>query len=153
MSENLDTAFEAEVRALHVVIENWLAGRVTKDAESLAPFSAALAPDFMIISPRGTATERDALLAEFETAHASRKDVSPEFRIRIENCRLRFSDEHTCLGTYEEWQQGGTTSTARLSTVLFRRDAGARNGLLWQHLHETWLAGHAPVEQGTGGTI
>jgi hypothetical protein len=49
------------------------------------------------------------------------------------------------LVTYEEWQQSGDQTTARLSTALFRDKPDAPNGLEWLHVHETWLPDRAPA--------
>lgn len=138
----MEDRFEAEVVDTHEFLGGWLSGSLPRNAESYAPFAASLADDFMIISPAGEATHRAALLPGLERAHAAE---GVDFRIRIENCRLRWSDDQACVGTYEEWQGTSGAQSARLSSVLFRRNPARRNGLEWVHLHETWLAGHAPV--------
>jgi hypothetical protein len=44
------------------------------------------------------------------------------------------------LATYEEWQrQADGSGSGRLSSVVFRQQPGTPNGLLWLHVHETWL--------------
>jgi len=140
----MDGAFEREVRELHVFLEDWFVGRLPDSDAAFAPFAGALSRDFVIVSPRGVATRYEPLCAELRAAHAFHADPAADFRIRIQNCRVRFGDAACCLGTYEEWQHLSEATTARLSTVLFRRHGGARSGLQWHHLHETWLAGHAP---------
>ena len=49
------------------------------------------------------------------------------------------------LVMYEEWHSLKGEESARLSTVLFEKRAGAPNGVAWLHVHETWLPGHAPA--------
>ncbi len=123
-----------EVIDLHRFIQEWMRGSLPKTREAFERFSEVLSGDFMIIHPGGTSEDRAQVTASFWSAHGSRDD---SFRIEIRNPRYRLSSNHYALATYEEWQFGSTT-TARVSTVLFRqRD---RNGKpLWVHLHETWL--------------
>ena len=68
--------------------------------------------------------------------------------LNLVRCRaiagVDWHDDTACVGTYEEWQESGGLQSARLSSILFRRNDALRNGFEWVHLHETWLAGHAP---------
>lgn len=136
----LFAACEAEVAGLHRFFVGWMTGAVARDAAIYARFIDAVADGFALISPGGTATEREALIAELEAAHGGRA----AFDIWIEDCRCRWSAGDLCLITYEEWQQTGVAKTGRLSTALFRRRAASPNGVEWLHVHETWLAGAAP---------
>ncbi len=136
----LFAACGAEVAGLHRFFVGWMTGAVARDAATYARFTGAVADGFALISPGGTVTEREALIAELEAAHGQRA----AFDIWIEDCRCRFTAGDLCLITYEEWQQTGETKTGRLSTALFRRRAAAPNGVEWLHVHETWLPGAAP---------
>ena len=144
--ESAQRRLEREVRDLHRFLEGWLGGRLPDGDAAFAPFPDALGPDFVIISPGGTATGRAALCRELRAAHGVH--AAGDFRIRIENCRLRAAGADFCLGTYEEWQELAGRTTARLGTVFFRAEPSARHGLCWHHLHETWLPGHAPEAPG-----
>jgi hypothetical protein len=139
----MEPAFEREVRDLHEIIRAWLAGTCPDDDATFAGFADALDADFVIISPRGVPTGRRELLKEFRAAHGA---LGGDFELWIDECRLRAAGPDWLLGTYEEWQRAGGETTARLSTVLFFRDTGARNGLRWRHLHETWIEGRAPSD-------
>ena len=141
----MDDSFAAEIGDLHRVLEDWLGGVAPRTADAYRGFSDAIADDFIIIAPDGSVTARDPVVARIEALHGIHAGPQNSFRIRIENCALRIDNGPYCLGTYEEWQDLAGRTTARLSTVLFRRRAGARNGLEWVHLHETWLPGHAPA--------
>lgn len=117
-----------------------MTGAVARDTTTYARFTDVVADGFALISPGGTATEREALIAELEAAHGQ----PAAFGIWIADCRCRWSAGDLCLITYEEWQQTGEVKTGRLSTALFRRRAAAPNGVEWLHVHETWLPGAAP---------
>jgi hypothetical protein len=53
---------------------------------------------------------------------------------------LRYTQGGLTVATYEAWQRHADgTVTGRLSTVVFRDQAGTPNGLVWAHVHETWL--------------
>ena len=135
----------AEIDELHRFLVGWLGGTLPRTEAAFAAFASVLAPDFAIVSPRGVVTERAALLGELEAAHGVHGGPGKAFAIRIENVVLRHDGDGLALFTYEEWQEiGGAAANARISTVLFGRDAAAPNGLVWLHLHETWLPGHAP---------
>ncbi len=139
----MERRFEAEVREFHEALARWLLGTPARDAEGFSGLADVIAEDFMLISPRGVVDRAAPLMAAIEGAHGVHSGVL--FALRIEHCRLRFADGSHCLGTYEEWQERAGVTTARLATVLFRVRAGRRHGLEWLHLHETWLAGHAPL--------
>ena len=125
-----------EVVALHVVIADWLAGRVSDSDDAYRRFSEAMAEDFEIISPAGTHTDRDGIVASLRGAHGVQQ---ASFSIAIKNIRTRMLRPPLALLTYEEWQTEGDRTTARLSSVLLRDEPSAPGGVTWVHLHETWL--------------
>lgn len=137
----MEERFKAEIVETHEFLTGWLSGSLPKNDAVYAPFAAVLADDFVIITPSGEATVRDPLLRELEQGHGAE---GVDFRIWIENVQLRWHDDAAWLGTYEEWQEIGSGTTARLSSVLFRRNDALRNGIEWVHLHETWLPGRQP---------
>ncbi len=135
----------AEIRDLHVFLVGWLAGDLPRDGDTFARFAGVMAPGFVIVSPNGAVTRRGDLLAELEAAHGNRGDAEPPFTIRIEKTTPVHVRGDTALVAYQEWQDlpGGTT--ARQSSALFGRAPDAPHGVHWLHLHETWIAGHAPT--------
>ena len=135
---------EQEVRGFHAFLRDWLAGAVTRTDESFARFSGAMDDGVEVIGPRGTVTPRDALVDEFECLHGQLAADADEFEIWIENFRLRWAADDHALVTYEEWHRRRGTTSARLSSALFRREAAAPCGVAWLHVHETWLPGLAP---------
>lgn len=139
-----EAAGRAEIEDLHRFLVGWLGGTLPRTEAAFAAFASVLAPDFAIVGPRGVVTERAALLSELEAAHGVHAGPGKAFAIRIENVALRREGDGIALFTYEEWQDiGGAPANARISTVLFDRHAAAPNGLVWRHLHETWLPGQA----------
>lgn len=125
--------FFTEIVDLHRFIENWLIGSVPKAAQVFSRFEGALDEDFKIVHPSGKAEDRNQLVNSFWSAHGTVEDLSLEIR----NMGCRISNESFALVSYEEWQFGRTT-TARLSSVVFRIAEGGTE-LKWAHLHETWL--------------
>ena len=125
-----DDAVAAEIVALHDFFTGWFRGEVPNDDPSFAKFPDALAPGFVIVSPTGTLSDRDTVLAGVRGAHGS---WGPDDSIRISNVAVRIRTDETIVATYEEWQRREGTERGRLSTVVFD------SRLRWQHVHETWL--------------
>ena len=141
----MDEQFEAEVRDMHLFLARWFSGDLPRSPESFAEFTKILAGAFELVSPNGTVRVRERLISDIESAHGCNAGTAKSFRIWIENCRLRFSTDGYCLGTYEEWQAVAGATTGRISTVLFGHSTDGRHGLEWLHLHETWILGHEPA--------
>lgn len=142
-----EKAGRAEIEGLHDFLVGWLGGTLPRTAATFAQFTGVVAPEFIIIGPTGEATEGMVLMAGLEDGYGVHAGKS--FAIRIENVRLLGvlggAGGGHALFTYEEWQEiDGAIVNARLSSVLFDRDGAAPNGMVWRHLHETWLPGHAP---------
>jgi hypothetical protein len=135
----------AEIRDLHVFLVGWLGGALPRNQETFADFAGVMAPGFVIISPNGAVTRRDDLLTELEAAHGARGNVEPPFTIRIEKITPAHVRGDLALVAYQEWQDLPAETTARQSSALFGRAPDARHGVHWLHLHETWIAGHAPT--------
>ncbi len=143
--ENADweRAGRAEIESLHEFLVGWLGGTLPRTVATFAQFTGVIAPEFIIIGPTGEATEGMVLMAGLEDGYGVHAGKS--FAIRIENVRLLGAMGEHALLAYEEWQEiGGVIVNARLSSVLFERDDAAPGGILWRHLHETWLPNHAP---------
>jgi hypothetical protein len=141
----MDAACDREVTDLHVFLQDWLTGTLPRDAAAFARFESVIGDGFLVISPLGTITDRSALLPEFEASHGALADRAADFRIWIENYRcLRIMGDRA-LVLYEEWHGLGDDTSARQTSALFERQPAAPNGVLWTHVHETWLPGRAPA--------
>ncbi len=134
-----------EIEQLHEFFVAWMTGALPREAGAFARFADVLAADFNIVSPGGVVTDRAALLVELEAAHGARGKAAGGIEIRIEGFRVLRRWDGGALVSYQEWQRAAGAETARISTALFTAHADAPNGVQWLHVHETWLAEHAPV--------
>lgn len=121
-------SFETEVRELHAFFERWYSG-VAKSSE--VSRLDVLADSFVMIGPDADMVGRAEVRASIVAARGRRP-----MQIEIRNIVVR---PELDLGTYEEWQTTGGAVTGRLSTAVMRSVPGLPNGLVWVHLHETWL--------------
>lgn len=135
---------EREAIELHDFLRDWLIGALPRTTEAFARFRDVMGEGLDVISPLGTTTARDPLLAEFESIHGQLSAKAGSFEIWIENFALKRHLGDTALCTYEEWHKLDGATSARLTTVLYGPKAGAPNGVAWLHVHETWLPGQAP---------
>jgi hypothetical protein len=125
----------AEINELHQFFEDWLTGTLSETDAAFERVERALGPRFRLIHPSGAWRSRDDILKGLRRGYGGQPDLT----IRIRDVRLRETGESLLLATYEEWQEAGDSSDARLSTVLFRRAEEGPNGLRWVHVHETWM--------------
>ncbi|MCE7987689.1 MAG: DUF4440 domain-containing protein [Caldilinea sp. CFX5] len=127
--------YKAEICELHDFFQAWFTGALANTDANFARFADVMADGFVIISPAGKLSERPALLTGLRAAHQRQ----PGIRIWTQNHQLRHQVGGLALLTYAEWQESAVGTTARLSTVLFQAQAGTPNGVVWLHVHETWL--------------
>jgi hypothetical protein len=120
---------------LHSFFEGWLDGSLPETEEIFARFVEATAPDFTLISPEGTIATAEQTAAWIRAAHGTRQG----FRLWTDEHVLRAAGDDWAIMTYREWQTRDGITTVRLSTACFCVDGAAPGGLLWQHVHETWL--------------
>jgi len=87
---------------------------------------------------------RSEILESLRAAHGSATgDHGP--RISIRDVRLIHKAPPIATVRYVEihdWSDG--SHTERISTALLEADPDAPDGVLWLHVHETWLPGMAP---------
>lgn len=128
--------WHTEIAELHDFFQEWLGGTLPATDEVYTRLTDTQAPEFVIITPGGELIQRERLLTQLRVAHGSR----PGWRMWIENAELRFAQGGLIIASYEEWQRHAEgTVTGRLSSVVFREQPGTPNGLVWLHVHETWL--------------
>jgi hypothetical protein len=137
--------WHAEIVELHEFFQGWLGGTLPATDAAFARLIDTTDAALLLITPAGEVIPRQVLLTQLRAAHGSR----PGWRMWIEHAQLRCQSGDLLVATYEEWQQTGGTTTARISTVVFRNRPGTLNGLVWLHVHETWLpsaqASHMPT--------
>jgi len=126
----LMNAITTEVERLHDVFEKWFGNEL----ENLDRVEAALGDTFSIVMPDGGIVAREQLMTGLNNSRDSR-----HVRIKIRNVQMQWRHRDAVVATYEEWQEQAEFVTGRLSTVVFKLDGRAPNGLRWEHVHETWL--------------
>jgi len=132
MTTNL---YENEIVRLHDFFVAWFTAELPNTAAAFTQFSGAMASDFCIISPSGTASSYSEITANLRNAHGR----MPHIRIWIENVTIQQQHGNITIATYEEWQERAGNATSRLSTVIFKEDEQAPHRLRWLHVHETWF--------------
>ena len=118
---------EAEVRRLHRFFEAWFNGR---EGFSIDEFTDVLDDRFTIVSPSGTTSGREDIVAAVAGAFGS-----TGVAIAVEDVRA-FALEDSVICRYIEVQRRDTGTTRRISTAIFRSDADGRP--VWVTVHETW---------------
>jgi hypothetical protein len=134
-SSSADELCTAEVKELHQFFEDWLTGRRPETESAFERVERALGPSFRLIDPSGRERRRGDIQEGLRTGYGS----EPDLTIQVRDVQVMEEGENLLLATYEEWQETGDSTDGRLSTVLFRRDGAATNGLRWAHVHETWI--------------
>jgi hypothetical protein len=124
-------AIEREIIELHAVFEQWFRGEGPTDLDRV---ERVLAPDFTMVRPNGSLVRRKQLMSDLAQARSSRRlDIS------VEHLEMIWQSSDSCLATYEEVHHHDEYTTRRRSTALFHRSDIAPNGVVWQHVHETWI--------------
>lgn len=123
-----------EILELHQFFQDWYRGEL--ENKTFQRFSGVMGEGFEIILPDASILPRERIL----DAVRSQKGSDPVAELWIENVRLIHSEPEFVVATYEEWQgRQGQEARGRLSTVVFTRNEDAPNGLVWMHVHETWI--------------
>ncbi|MCR9247402.1 MAG: DUF1080 domain-containing protein [bacterium] len=135
----LTTRCAREIVELHQFFEDWFAGRIPANDETFARFADVLHPEFHIVGTSGKVLDRAAILEFVRRGHGRSAGAATPSVIEVRNVQWRSSLDGGHVLTYEEWQGQGHADSGRTSTVLFRRDPAAPNGLRWLHVHETRL--------------
>lgn len=124
-----------EVIELHAFFQAWLAGEAPESDAAFARFTSATAPEFTLISPDGKVAGFTDTARWIRNAYGTR----PGVRLWTDDHVVRYVDEHVVLITYREHQTRDGATTMRISSALFRRADAAPRGVLWLHVHETWV--------------
>lgn len=131
----MDPIYEKEIVELHDFFQDWFNAVLPQTQEAFNRMDHVIDRRFAIVMPAGSRVEREVLLSRLFGAHGARSGI----RIWIANVRLLIESDELAVVEYEEWQEEGVTTTSRYSTVVFRRQRDAPNGLVWIHVHETWI--------------
>jgi hypothetical protein len=128
---------EKEIIELHQFFQHWFNGTIPQDEDIFARFANVMDAGFHRVAPNGRLTPR-ALVVDGLRKMYGRSQHDPG-RIWAKNVQIRYEESHLVLASYEEWQSFNGQTTARMSTVLFRMQPDAPNGVVWLYLHETWI--------------
>lgn len=122
-----------EVLDTHQLIRRWL-GDARSSPEVCENLLARFSPAFSMVTPGGSLLDYAALNSFFRTQCGGRAGLE----INIENMQIIAESTTGATVTYQEQQQcPGERATRRFSTAVF--EWGGEGGVLWRHLHETWL--------------
>jgi len=127
-----------EIIELHQFFEDWAKGDIQQN--ELDRWHCVLAPEVTIVTPEAKMIRKNQLLEMIESGYSKFDTQANQYSIWIEEVSSRKVTSNTFLSTYKEWQIIDGTEQARLSTVLFQKKDNLPNGLLWQHVHETWIS-------------
>ncbi len=131
-------AIQRELDELHVFFEEWFRASVADEDGVFARFADVLSPSFTLVTPGGESRSREEILDSVRRSYGVRRD-DDSFAVEIQNVTSRPVAEGLHLVSYEEWQVWSGAKRGRLSTALLREAEGMPNGLLWEHVHETWM--------------
>ena len=125
-----------EVTELHAFFVTWLRQESAATAD-FARVETALGPDFRLVNPEGTVDDRATVIAQIK---AMRGGLGSDFVMKILQPSVVWQKDDAVLLEYIEQQYREGRETNRRSTVLFTNEPAAPCGVLWRHLHETWIA-------------
>jgi len=129
MSETL--AVTNEIVRLHDFFQDWFNGARN---HLIDEFADALDDAFFIVSPRGTVSDKDSIVAAVR-GHANTGPIE----IRVEHVEVRASGElGLVIATYEEHQERQVESAVLVSTVGLIADPSCPGGYRWYFVHETF---------------
>lgn len=130
--------WQREVDELHQFFQALFLAEI----DSIDRAEAALGPDFTMVGPDGTVSQRADVLAQLRSGHGH----SAELRIEIEEHRTVVETDAVIVGEYIEFHSFADDGNRRRTTVAFDVDPDGPNGVRWRHAQETWL-----LESRTGG--
>jgi len=126
---------KAEIVGLHDFFTRWFGG-LSQDRREFARCERALHADFTMVTPDGSLCSRDRTLERIREGHGA---AGPSFAIRIEDVEPLWHESDAILVAYVEVQSGAGRTTRRRSSALLTRSGSDPAGLVWRHLHETWM--------------
>ncbi|NVJ12689.1 DUF4440 domain-containing protein [Myxococcus sp. AM010] len=129
-----------EVIEFHRVLEAWLRGTGPAAASGTDRMANAFAPDCTLYAPSGMAEKKPVLLERLSKA----RGAQPDMKITIDDFAPVWARDEVALVRYVEWREAGGQKTGRYATVLFQAAPAAPGGVVWLHIHETWMANHGP---------
>jgi hypothetical protein len=128
-----------EIVEQHSFFQDWFNGKIEKNEKTFQRFPSVLDNKFELITPSLQKYAREDILQLVWNSHASRTISDNPMKIWIENFGFKQLTSDIFLVTYEEWQKVESEDKGRLSTAIFLKKENKFNGIVWIHVHETWL--------------
>jgi hypothetical protein len=128
--------FEAEIHELHKFFQYWFTGTVPESDAVFERCTSVLSDDFTLITPNGVMIVYPALVELLKASYNTRD----QFKIWIKNIQVHQEHPNGSIVTYQEWQKNEGATRVRISTAIFQQQEGTPNGIVWRHVHETWLS-------------
>ena len=132
MRDAVANPWRTEIDELHAFFEAYFLGSLP--SSEIGRVERALAPDFTMLGPDGTESDRTRTVAAIEQGHAH----TDSLEITVSEHRLIVSTDHHVVATYVETHRLADRSNHRVATVVFVRDPDGPNGLRWLRVQETW---------------
>ncbi len=124
---------EKEISELHDFFEKYFKGKIDSNIDR---FAKVLDRNFELITPSADIVGRNEIIDIIKKSYNTRLDI----KIWTEDVKiLKISDEIIGAIYFELQKSNGSEPTKRISSALFRKDENAPNGLIWIHVHETWM--------------
>jgi len=89
-----------------------------------------------MIGPDGLVHDRGTVIERLRWARGT---YPADFRIEVLDPGAIWTREEAVLLEYTEQQYRGGRTNTRRSTALFLPSKAAPRGVVWRHLHETWI--------------
>jgi hypothetical protein len=89
-----------------------------------------------MVEPYGMVHRRADVIERLRRARGA---YPADFRIVVLDPDAIWTREDAALLEYTERQYRDARTNARRSTALFLADRAAPRGVVWRHLHETWI--------------
>jgi len=119
----------------HRFFVEWYNGREPGHG-AFESFERGLGAGFRLITPDGRTLERGDVIS-FVRANRGIEDGG--FDIEIADVSIRARGADLVVATYTEAQIRNNKQTTRLSSAVFRSAPRQVSGVIWEHLHETWV--------------
>ena len=128
-----------EVLDFHKFLVNAFAGNLDDDPlVRLAGFHR----NFTYILPEGGVIGYETLSGVMP----SWRGAQPNIQIAIKILQSYQCGEDSCIVLYEEHQVGAASGdNSRISSALFLSEPAAPSGVVWRHLHESWLPNQTDI--------
>lgn len=132
--KELATLAEREVIARHRFFVEWFTGRA--DDAAMEDSARVFPADMSVIGPDATQMNGTEIVSMLRAERARRPS---DFAIRIVLHEARALGPDVVAIVYDEHQTMSGRRSARRSSAIFIRDDAVPGGVVWRHLHETWI--------------